>query len=107
MEESFINLIIEFLKRHLMKTRWRRVVTGMAAVVVFCTTYLMMLPAISLTDKNVSLGAETLSAWSGDPLSVRVKARAEEDEDGKTFVLVSKGAGAELSETYVVVAHSD
>ena len=101
MRESLINRIIEFLRRHLLQKRWRRVATCMAAVVVFCTTYLLMLPAISMTKSAVSLSAEKLSAWSGDPLSVRVSAHTEEDEDRKIFVLVSKGAGAELSGSYV------
>ena len=101
MRESLINRIIEFLKKHLLQKRWHRVATCMAAVVVFCTTYLMMLPAISMTRSSVSLGAETLSAWSGDPLSVRVTAWAKEDEDGKIFVLVPEGAGADLSSAYV------
>ena len=101
MKESMIDRILEFLKRHLMEKRCLRTATCLAALVVFCTTYFLMLPAISMTKHSVSLGAEKLSAWSGDPLSVRVDAHAEEDEDGKIFVLVSNGAGAELSETYV------
>ena len=101
MRESLVYLIIEFLRRHLLQKRWHRAATCMAAVVVFCTTYLLMLPAISMTKSSISLGAETLTAWSGDPLSVRVTAWTKEEEDGKIFALVSKGSGAELSETYV------
>lgn len=37
-------------RRH--KRFWRRSVTAMAAVVVFCTIYALILPAITLEKKN-------------------------------------------------------
>ncbi|MBQ7534630.1 MAG: hypothetical protein IJT43_03325 [Stomatobaculum sp.] len=101
MRDSLISIILEFLKRHLVQKRWRRTVTCLAAVVVFCTTYLLMLPAISMTKNCISLSAENLSAWSGDRLSVQVSARTEENEDGKIFVLLAEGVGADLSEDHV------
>lgn len=37
-----------FLKQHKFHNRWRKVVTAMASVVVFCTTYALILPAITM-----------------------------------------------------------
>ena len=100
MQVFIIIRIIEYLKEHLIKKRWRRAWTCMAAVVVFCTTYLLILPAISMTKGYAFLSAETLAAWSGETLSVRVTARADDNEDGKVFLLLTEGAGAELSGSY-------
>ena len=38
----------KYTKAHLRKKRWYQVVTCLAAVVVFCTTYALILPAITL-----------------------------------------------------------
>ena len=38
----------EYAKRHYRKKRWQKVVTVLAAVVVFCTTYALILPAITM-----------------------------------------------------------
>lgn len=37
-----------YIKIHRLQKRWQKVVTGLAAVVVFCTTYALILPAITL-----------------------------------------------------------
>lgn len=41
----------KYTKAHRRKKRWYRVVTCLAAVVVFCTTYALILPAITLEKK--------------------------------------------------------
>ena len=41
----------KYTKAHQRKKRWYRVVTCLAAVVVFCTTYALILPAITLEKK--------------------------------------------------------
>ena len=38
----------KYTKAHLRKKRWYQVVTCLAAVVVFCTTYALILPAITM-----------------------------------------------------------
>lgn len=42
-----------FSKRRRFRHRWQRVVTCLAAVVVFCTTYALILPAITLTEEPI------------------------------------------------------
>ena len=36
---------INYLKTHLQKKKWRRVVTALSCIVVFCTTYALILPS--------------------------------------------------------------
>lgn len=50
--------IIEYAKLHRQYRRWRCFVTAMAAVVVFCTTYALILPAITLE-------RDTAAQWNG------------------------------------------
>lgn len=38
----------KYTKAHQRKKRWYRVVTGLACVVVFCTVYALILPAITM-----------------------------------------------------------
>lgn len=45
----------EYTKFHQHKKIWQRVVTCMAAAVVFCTTYALILPAITMTDASQTL----------------------------------------------------
>ena len=49
MQKSLPQRVHESIKEHLRHKRWRRVVTALACVVVFCTTYALILPAITMT----------------------------------------------------------
>lgn len=40
---------INYLKTHLQKKKWRRVVTALSCIVVFCTTYALILPAVTMS----------------------------------------------------------
>ncbi|MCD8084125.1 MAG: hypothetical protein LUE86_11610 [Clostridiales bacterium] len=48
MGDRVIRKIMEYLKAHRLKRNWQMVLTSLAAVVVFCTTYALILPAITL-----------------------------------------------------------
>ena len=48
MEHDALQITEKYTKAHQRKKRWYRVVTGMACVVVFCTVYALILPAITL-----------------------------------------------------------
>lgn len=43
----------KYTKAHQRKKRWYRVVTGLACVVVFCTVYALILPAITMERERV------------------------------------------------------
>ncbi len=51
----------KYSKAHRRRKHWRRVVTVLAAIVVFCTTYALILPAITMENKPES-DAETYSS---------------------------------------------
>ncbi|MCI6175970.1 hypothetical protein MR772_05440 [bacterium] len=70
------------------KKRWYQVVTCLAAVVVFCTTYALILPAITLSRDNPKLGADHLTAPCGESLTLDVTAKPE-DEAGTIFYLLA------------------
>ena len=43
----------KYTKAHQRRKRWYQVVTGLACVVVFCTVYALILPAITLERERV------------------------------------------------------
>lgn len=101
MQESLMNKFLGYLGKHMQQKRWRAAATCLAAVAVFCTTYILILPAITMTKGYPSLSAEVFSAWSGDDLTVRVRAGTEEGGNDKTYVLTLEGYNADLSGEYV------
>lgn len=48
MKDANLQNAEKYTKAHQRRKRWRQVVTALAAVVVFCTTYALILPAITL-----------------------------------------------------------
>ena len=50
MQTSLPERVENSKKEHLRHKRWQRVVTALACVVVFCTTYALILPALTMTD---------------------------------------------------------
>lgn len=49
----------KYMKNHKRKSRWYKLVTGLACVVVFCTTYALILPAITMEGKTCGLEEHT------------------------------------------------
>lgn len=43
---------LSYLKTHMQKKKWRRIVTVLSCIVVFCTTYALILPAITMTQQT-------------------------------------------------------
>ena len=93
--------IIVFLKRTMRNRRWRTAVTCLSAVIVFATTYALVMPAITMTGSHPSLQAEEMTAVSGEELTVRVNAKADTGGQEKTVILIADGEGADLSASYV------
>ncbi|MBQ2297337.1 MAG: CHAP domain-containing protein, partial [Ruminiclostridium sp.] len=60
MERNLITRAAEFINEQRKKKRWTKAVTAMAAVVVFCTTYALILPAIT-QETDVFCGHEAHS----------------------------------------------
>lgn len=57
MKHDVLRQAEKYTKEHQRKNRWQKVVTGIAAIVVFCTTYALILPAITM-DHEVVCGLE-------------------------------------------------
>lgn len=47
MANNALHKVVEQAKENRRRNRWNKIVTGMAALVVFCTTYALILPAIT------------------------------------------------------------
>ena len=58
MQKNLPQKVHDSIGEHLRQKYWRRVVTALACVVVFCTTYALILPAVTMTDKTYC-GKET------------------------------------------------
>ena len=57
MKKGLLWQLTEYANKHRKKSRWQRIVTVMACVVVFCTTYALILPAITM-EKTYECGKE-------------------------------------------------
>lgn len=51
----------EYTKAHKRKKRWYKIVTCLAAVVVFCTAYALIMPAITLEKNSCDIPEHTHS----------------------------------------------
>ena len=49
MEQSYLARAARYVSEQRKRQNWQRVVSGLCAVVVFCTVYVLILPAITLT----------------------------------------------------------
>lgn len=59
MKHSALQGAEKYIKAHIRKKRWYRVVTCLACVVVFCTTYALILPAITLENTGCEIPEHT------------------------------------------------
>ena len=100
MKKSIVEMILEFIRQVRRNRRWQRAVTCVAALVVFVTTYALILPAITMEGHHPHLAAEALTGWAGDPLSVSVSAESPAGSGEKVVALTLTGEEAGLSENY-------
>ena len=59
MKNDMLQKAAKFKKDHQRKKRWYRIVTSLAAVVVFCTVYALILPAITMERENCDIPEHT------------------------------------------------
>lgn len=76
MKHDVLRQAEKYTKEHQRKNRWQKVVTGIAAIVVFCTTYALILPAITM-DHKVVCGLEEHKHDENCYTQVTVAARTE------------------------------
>ncbi len=65
----------QYYKSHRRHSLWKRVVSALAAIVVFCTTYALILPAITLENVVCGMEAHTheASCYTAAPEATRLK----------------------------------
>ena len=78
---------------------WLRIVTGMAAVVVFVTTYLLILPAITMEHSTLEVTATPSEAVLGETIDTEIYAEAEDGREETFFVISADGDNAGLDES--------
>ena len=61
MKQDALQSAERYTKAHQRKKRWYRVVTGLACVVVFCTVYALILPAITMEKETCEIPEHTHS----------------------------------------------
>lgn len=98
MKNSLLQRAAQFYQNQRQKQLWHRVVSGMACVVVFCTAYALILPAITLEKDNPQLEAEETSAVLGDALTLHVIAQPDSDAESTVFYLAVRQDNAGLYE---------
>ena len=98
MKNSLLQRAAQFYQNRRQKQLWHRVVSGMACVVVFCTAYALILPAITLEKDNPQLEAEETSAVLGDALTLHVIAQPDSDAESTVFYLAVRQDNAGLYE---------
>lgn len=101
-QKNFLSQALRFIKSQRQRSRWRRVVSAMAAAVVFVTTYLLILPAITLERSPLDVAAAASQAALGDRIFTEVRAEARDDWAQTVFVLLADGDNAGLDEGKVL-----
>ena len=53
--KKLIDLLNKIIKKHKMLKKWQRIVTVLAAIITFVTTYALILPAITVEKDETDL----------------------------------------------------
>lgn len=98
-QKSLLTQALEFIQAQRRHRRWLRTVTGMAAVVVFVTTYLLILPAITMENSILEVNAVSSRAALGERIETEIYASADDGRKETFFVLAADGRNAGLDES--------
>ena len=83
MKSSLIQSAAQYAQKRRRKRLWYRAVSGLACVVVFCTVYALILPAITLSWNNPRLEAEKTEAAAAETAAKPARAEPEEAAAGQ------------------------
>ena len=97
-QKHLLTQALGFLQAQRRHRWWLRTVTGMAAMVVFVTTYLLILPAITMENSIFDVTAEPPEASLGERIHSEVYAVADDGREETFFVLTADGDNAGLDE---------
>lgn len=98
-QKNLLAQVLGFLQAQRQHRWWRRIVIGMAAVVVFLTTYLLILPAITMEHSILEVTATPSRAVLGETIDTEIYAEAADGREETFFVLSVDGDNADLDES--------
>lgn len=101
-QKDFLSQALGFLQSRRQRAWWLKIMTGLAAVVVFVTTYLLILPAITLEHNSMEVTATPSNALIGETLETEIWAKAQSDRKETVFVLAADGDNAGLDESWFI-----
>lgn len=100
-QKNLLTQAVGFLQKRRQHRWWLRTVTSLAAVVVFATTYLLILPAITMEHSTLEVTATPSEAVLGEIINAEVCAEAEEGRTETFFALSADGDNAGLDESQI------
>ena len=86
----------ELIRKQRFHQRWRQVVTCLAAVVVFLTTYMLILPAITMEHGSMEVTATASEMFLGETNYTEILAKADDGRAETVFALTADGENAGL-----------
>ena len=94
----------EFLNNRRKDKRWRKIVTSLAAVVVFVTTYALILPAITMDDETAEQEPGIVLVQDESAAEAEVVEESDdpgefENEDEEDAIVIDAGDGDHAAET--------
>ena len=100
-QKNFLTQMSGFLKAKQRRRWWLRTVTGMAAVVVFMTIYLLILPAITMENSIFEVTVTSPEADLAETIPSEIYATADSGQESTCFVLNVDGDNAGLDESHL------
>lgn len=98
-KDNILEQAWRFMQNQQKHRRWLRAMTAMAAVVVFVTTYLLILPAITMENSVLEVTATPSEAVLGEVIETEIFASADDGRKETYFVLTADGDNAGLDES--------
>lgn len=97
-QKNFLTQTLEFIRAQKHYHWWLRSLAGMAAVVVFVTTYLLILPALTMEHGTFEVTPVSVEAALGETINTEVLAAADDGQEETFFALSADGDNAGLDE---------
>lgn len=82
-QKNLLSHTFELMRKQRFHQRWRQVVTCLAAVVVFLTTYMLILPAITMEHGSMEVTATASEMFLGETNYTEIHAKADDGRRGK------------------------
>ena len=95
-QKNLLSHTFELIRKQRFHQRWRQVVTCLAAVVVFLTTYMLILPAITMEHGSMEVTATASEMFLGETNYTEILAKADDGRAETVFALTADGENAGL-----------